>query len=136
VQKECDKEAKAYMFAPAGHTPATELLVKLNASVPNSGTEANRRDWSSPFLLVPASGSTSLTIPQSSTSSAFLVAVTSVPVSTELFGRTKAVAFQPRYWKIPFHQLLVMAIRLFSVLIIIYSLRPLLPVSGIDVSRY
>ncbi|KAM0845626.1 hypothetical protein ACQ4PT_056233 [Festuca glaucescens] len=96
VQKECDKEAKAYMFAPAGHTPATELLVKLNASVPNSGTEANRRDWSSPFLLVPASGSTSLTIPQSSTSSAFLVAVTSVPVSTELFGRTKAVAFQPR----------------------------------------
>lgn len=97
VQKECDKEAKAYMFAPAGHTPATELLVKLNASVPNSGTEANRRDWSSPFLLVPASGSTSLTIPQSSTSSAFLVAVTSVPVSTELFGRTKAIAFQPRY---------------------------------------
>uniref|UniRef100_A0ACD5WZJ8 Uncharacterized protein n=1 Tax=Avena sativa TaxID=4498 RepID=A0ACD5WZJ8_AVESA len=97
VQKECDKEAKAYMFAPAGHTPATELLVKLNASVPNSGTEANRRDWSSPFLLVPASGSTSLNIPQSSTSSAFLVAVTSVPVSAELFGRTKAIAFQPRY---------------------------------------
>ncbi|CAM0910801.1 unnamed protein product [Alopecurus aequalis] len=97
VQKECDKEAKAYIFAPAGLTPATELLVKLNASVPNSGTEANRRDWSSPFLLVPASGSTSLTIPQSSTSSAFLVAVTSVPVSTELFGRTKAIAFQPRY---------------------------------------
>ena len=96
VQKECDKEAKAYMFAPAGLTPATELLVKLNASVPNSGIEANRRDWSTPFLLVPASGSTSLTIPQSSTSSAFLVAVTSVPVSTELFGRTKAIAFQPR----------------------------------------
>ncbi|VAI76308.1 unnamed protein product [Triticum turgidum subsp. durum] len=96
VQKECDKEAKAYMFAPAGHTPATELSVKLNASVPNSGTETTRRDWSSPFLLVPASGSTSLTIPQSSTSSAFLIAVTSVPVSTELFGRTKAIAFQPR----------------------------------------
>ncbi|KAM3191147.1 hypothetical protein ACQJBY_068843 [Aegilops geniculata] len=97
VQKECDREAKAYMFAPAGHTPPTELSVKLNASVPNSGTETTRRDWSSPFLLVPSSGSTSLTIPQSSTSSAFLIAVTSVPVSTELFGRTKAIAFQPRY---------------------------------------
>uniref|UniRef100_A0A453S1U3 Vacuolar protein sorting-associated protein 13 VPS13 adaptor binding domain-containing protein n=1 Tax=Aegilops tauschii subsp. strangulata TaxID=200361 RepID=A0A453S1U3_AEGTS len=97
VQKECDGEAKAYMFAPAGHTPPTELSVKLNASVPNSGTETTRRDWSSPFLLVPSSGSTSLTIPQSSTSSAFLIAVTSVPVSTELFGRTKAIAFQPRY---------------------------------------
>ncbi|VAI88392.1 unnamed protein product [Triticum turgidum subsp. durum] len=96
VQKECDREAKAYMFAPAGHTPPTELSVKLNASVPNSGTETTRRDWSSPFLLVPSSGSTSLTIPQSSTSSAFLIAVTSVPVSTELFGRTKAIAFQPR----------------------------------------
>ncbi|PNT66537.1 hypothetical protein BRADI_3g13757v3 [Brachypodium distachyon] len=96
VQKECE-EAKAYMFAPAGHTPATELLVKLNASVPNSGTETTRRDWSSPFLLSHASGPTSLTIPQSSTSSAFLVAVASIPVSTELFGRTKAIAFQPRY---------------------------------------
>ncbi|XP_040382901.1 uncharacterized protein LOC102719317 isoform X2 [Oryza brachyantha] len=95
--KECDKEAKAYMFAPAGHTPATELLVKLNASVPNSGTETTRRDWSSPFLLVPASGSVNATIPQSSSSGAFLIAATSIPVSTELFGRTRAIAFQPRY---------------------------------------
>ncbi|EEC82816.1 hypothetical protein OsI_27603 [Oryza sativa Indica Group] len=95
--KECNKEAKAYMFAPSGHTPATELLVKLNASVPNSGTETTRRDWSSPFLLVPASGSMNATIPQSSSSGAFLVAATSIPVSTELFGRTRAIAFQPRY---------------------------------------
>uniref|UniRef100_A0A0E0AQ59 Uncharacterized protein n=1 Tax=Oryza glumipatula TaxID=40148 RepID=A0A0E0AQ59_9ORYZ len=93
--KECNKEAKAYMFAPSGHTPATELLVKLNASVPNSGTETTRRDWSSPFLLVPASGSMNATIPQSSSSGAFLVAATSIPVSTELFGRTRAIAFQP-----------------------------------------
>ncbi|TVU00729.1 hypothetical protein EJB05_53839 [Eragrostis curvula] len=97
VKKEYDKEVKAYMFAPDGHTPATELLVKLNASPPNNGTETTRRDWSSPFLLVPASGSTNITIPQSSASGAFLVAATSVPVSAELFGRTRAIAFRPRY---------------------------------------
>lgn len=96
VKKEFDKEVKAYIFAPEGHTPATELLVKLNASPPNNGTETTRRDWSSPFVLVPASGSTTVNIPQSSTSGAFLVAVTSMPVSAELFGRTRAIAFRPR----------------------------------------
>jgi hypothetical protein len=42
VKKEFDKEVKAYMFAPDVHTPATELLVKLNASPPNNGTETTR----------------------------------------------------------------------------------------------
>ncbi|TKW09291.1 hypothetical protein SEVIR_6G085000v4 [Setaria viridis] len=97
VKKEFDKEVKAYMFAPDGHTPATELSVKLNAYPPNNGTETTRRDWSNPFLLVPGSGSTNITIPQSSTSGAFLVAAASIPVSTELFGRTRAIAFRPRY---------------------------------------
>ena len=96
VKKEFDKDVKAYMFAPDGHTPATELSVKLNATPPNNGTETTRRDWSNPFLLVPGSGSTNITIPQSSTSGAFLVAVASVPVSIELFGRTRAIAFRPR----------------------------------------
>lgn len=96
VKKECVKDVRAYMFAPDGHTPATELLVKLNASPPNNGTETTRRDWSNPFLLVPGSGSTNVTIPQSSTSGAFLVAAASIPVSTELFGRTRAIAFRPR----------------------------------------
>ncbi|KAF8712705.1 hypothetical protein HU200_028469 [Digitaria exilis] len=97
VKKKCVKDVKAYMFAPDGHTPATELLVKLNASPPNNGTETTRRDWSNPFLLVPGSGSTNVTIPQSSTSRALLVAAASIPVSTELFGRTRAIAFRPRY---------------------------------------
>lgn len=97
VKKDLDNSVKAYMFAPDGHTPATELSVKLNASPPNNGTETTRRNWSNPFLLVPASGSTNVTIPQSSTSGAFLVAVASIPVSTELFGRTRAIAFRPRY---------------------------------------
>ncbi|CAO2190040.1 unnamed protein product [Urochloa humidicola] len=97
VKKEFDKEVKPYMFAPDGHTPATELSVKLNAYPPNNGTETTRRDWSNPFLLVPGSGSTNVTIPQSSTSGAFLVAAASIPVSTELFGRTRAIAFRPRY---------------------------------------
>jgi hypothetical protein len=96
AKKEFDKEVKAYMFAPEGHTPATEFLVKLNAYPHNNGTETPRRDWSNPFLLVPGSGSTNITIPQSSTSGAFLVAAASIPVSTELFGRTRAIAFRPR----------------------------------------
>ena len=96
VKKDFDNGVKAYMFAPDGHTPATELSVKLNASPPNNGTETTRRNWSNTFLLVPASGSTNVTIPQSSTSGAFLVAVASIPVSTELFGRTRAIAFRPR----------------------------------------
>ncbi|WVZ95400.1 hypothetical protein U9M48_041168 [Paspalum notatum var. saurae] len=96
VKKEFDKEVKAYMFAPDGHTPATELSVKLNASPSNNGTETTRRDWSNPFLLSTASGSTNVTIPQSSTPGAFLVAVASIPVSAELFGRTRAIAFRPR----------------------------------------
>ncbi|KAJ1266962.1 hypothetical protein BS78_07G020000 [Paspalum vaginatum] len=97
VKKEFDKEVKAYMFAPDGHTPATELSVKLNASPSNNGTETTRRDWSNPFLLSTASGSTNVTIPQSSTPGAFLVAAASIPVSAELFGRTRAIAFRPRY---------------------------------------
>ncbi|XP_008812811.3 uncharacterized protein LOC103723626 isoform X2 [Phoenix dactylifera] len=98
VQNVENRRAKAYMYAPCGHIPATELSVKLSASLPQSKPEnSNRPVWSNSFPLVPASGSTNVTIPRPDASGAFLISSISIPVAGELSGRTRAITFQPRY---------------------------------------
>lgn len=91
-------KVKAYMYGPLGYFPATELMVKLCASLPQGGMENTQNPtWSSPFSLVPASGSTNVVIPKPCSSGAFLVSVTSIPVAGELSGRSRAITFQPRF---------------------------------------
>ncbi|XP_019702812.1 uncharacterized protein [Elaeis guineensis] len=98
VQNVVNGRAKAYMYAPCGHIPVTELSVRLSASLPQNKSENSSRPiWSNPFPLVPASGSTNVTIPQPDASGAFLISAISIPVAGELSGRTRAITFQPRY---------------------------------------
>lgn len=88
------------MYFPFERIPTSEFMVKLWVHMPQSisGT-ALYPTWSSPFPLVPASGSANVIIPKPDGSGAFLVSATSVPVVGELSGRTKAITFQPRYFQ-------------------------------------
>lgn len=91
------KKAKPYMYAPLDHIPASDLLVRL--AVPSTQLRAENAHipaWSTPFPLVPPSGSINVTIPKPNASSAFLISVTSITVLEELSGRTSAITFQPR----------------------------------------
>ncbi|XP_074563233.1 LOW QUALITY PROTEIN: uncharacterized protein LOC141819877 [Curcuma longa] len=89
---------KPCIYGPISHIPATELVVKLAASLSKTRYESNRNlSWSKPFSLVTASGSANITVPQPFASGAFLICAASVPVSGELSGRTRVIVFQPRY---------------------------------------
>ncbi|KAI0504558.1 hypothetical protein KFK09_015510 [Dendrobium nobile] len=92
------KRAKPYMYAPLDHIPASDLLVRLAVSSSHISSESMHIPaWSTPFPLVPASGSINVTIPKPNAPSAFLISVTSITVAEELFGRTRAITFQPRF---------------------------------------
>ncbi|KAJ6846034.1 uncharacterized protein M6B38_278325 [Iris pallida] len=98
MQNRSSREVKPYMFAPFDHISASEVVVKVCASMPHSrGGNILNTTWSIPFPLVPASGSTNVTVPEECGPGAFLISVTSCPVAGELSGRTRAVTFQPRY---------------------------------------
>ncbi|ONK64446.1 uncharacterized protein A4U43_C07F26050 [Asparagus officinalis] len=91
-------EVKPFMYCPLGHIPASVLIVKLCAHMPQciSGNVLCPT-WSSPFPLVPESGSANVVIPKPNGSGAFLISASSIPVEGELSGRTRAITFQPRY---------------------------------------
>ncbi|KAG0501172.1 hypothetical protein HPP92_001244 [Vanilla planifolia] len=92
------EEAMPYMYDPVDHIPAAELLVSLAASSNLIRDEkVHRMTWSAPFPLAPSSGSTNVTIPKSNATGAFLISATLITAMGELSGRTKAIAFQPRY---------------------------------------
>ncbi|KAL6005779.1 hypothetical protein ACLOJK_006352 [Asimina triloba] len=105
VENAESRKAKALMYSPSNLT-AGELVVKLCTY----SSEAELKNfpssmWSSPFFLVPPSGSTSVIIPQSCTPGAFILSVTSTLVAGALIGRTRAITFQPSimraalYWR-------------------------------------
>lgn len=94
-EENVEREVKAHMYIPPEQTPTSELLVKLSACAPVAKSDLNSV-WSSPFLLVPSSGSTNVSVPKPGGAGAFLISATSVPVSGELVGRTRAIAFHPR----------------------------------------
>jgi hypothetical protein len=92
-----EREVKAHMYIPPEQTTTSELLVKLSACAPLTGGMSDMNSvWSSPFLLVPSSGSTNISVPKSGGAGAYLISATSVPVSKELAGKTRAIAFHPR----------------------------------------
>ncbi|KAK9134941.1 hypothetical protein Syun_014271 [Stephania yunnanensis] len=107
---ECDKEfdvmdsvtrtAKACIYSPHPSSSASELMVRLSLCLPESNTgDATNSVWSSSFFLVPPSGSTSVVVPQTSTSGAFIISATSSKLSP-FSGRTRAITFQPRQNKL------------------------------------
>eukprot|EP00268_Persea_americana_P023609 TRINITY_DN23168_c0_g2_i2.p1 TRINITY_DN23168_c0_g2~~TRINITY_DN23168_c0_g2_i2.p1 ORF type:complete len:2954 (+),score=526.87 TRINITY_DN23168_c0_g2_i2:1710-10571(+) len=92
------RKVQAFMFSPPCSSPAGELMVSLSTCSSECGTEYfQTTTWSSPFYLVPASGSTTVVIPEPCTTGAFILSVTSSPAGGALGGRTRAITFQPRY---------------------------------------
>lgn len=95
---ENEGKVKPLMYSPPSHLSENDLVVRLQKySLQQQVTDDWNDTWSSPFSLVPASGSTSVVIPQPGATDAFLVSVTSSQVSGDLTGMTRAVIFQPRY---------------------------------------
>ncbi|XP_010251472.1 PREDICTED: uncharacterized protein LOC104593388 isoform X1 [Nelumbo nucifera] len=91
------RKIQACMYSPHPSTAASELMVRLSTSFPESLNEnIQSSSWSSPFFLVP-SGSTSVLVPQPSTTGAFIISVTSGPVAGPVSASTRAITFQPRY---------------------------------------
>lgn len=91
----------ACMYSPMTTSTASEVKVRVRMHLPEAEKHVLNSVWSSAFLLVPPSGSTTVLVPLSATNTAFLISVTSSTVAGPLTGRTSAISFQPRYisWK-------------------------------------
>lgn len=90
-------KVSACMYSPIPFSAASEFMVRVSRCQPERNTKDMPNSlWSSPFQLVPPSGSTAVLVPQSSKNAAFVVSVTSISVSGPLTGRINAITFQPR----------------------------------------
>lgn len=90
-------KVRACMYSPIPFSAASEFMVRVSRCWPEHNTKDMPNSlWSSPFQLVPPSGSTAVLVPQLSKHAAFVVSVTSISVPGPLTGRINAVAFQPR----------------------------------------
>ncbi|KAF3432303.1 hypothetical protein FNV43_RR27043 [Rhamnella rubrinervis] len=91
-------KVRACMYSPIPFSAASELMVRVRRCQPERYTKDMPNSlWSSPFHLVPPSGSTTVLVPQSSQNASFVVSVTSSAVSGPLTGRISAITFQPKY---------------------------------------
>ncbi|EXB26144.1 Putative vacuolar protein sorting-associated protein 13C [Morus notabilis] len=88
----------ADMYSPVPFSAINELMVMLSRAQPDYVPEnTSNLVWSSPFFLVPPSGSTTVLVPQSLPNAAFMISLTSSVVAGPLTGRSSAITFQPRY---------------------------------------
>ena len=88
----------ACIYSPASFSTDNELMVRVGRAHSEYVSENIPEFlWSSPFLLVPPSGSTTVLVPQSAPNSAYMISVTSSAVAGPLTGRSTAIIFQPRY---------------------------------------
>lgn len=88
---------KACMYCPRPISSTNDVIVRVSRCLPECVTESMPlSSWSSPFYLVPPSGSTTILVPRSSSNSAFMISVTSSAVAGPFAGRTNAITFQPR----------------------------------------
>ncbi|KAL3354105.1 hypothetical protein AABB24_018653 [Solanum stoloniferum] len=84
------------MYSPNPSSSSSEIMVRLCRYLPNSLMNDIPNDsWSSAFSLVPPTGSSSVTVPQPSRKSGYVISVGAV--AAPFFGRTKIITFQPRY---------------------------------------
>nr|XP_027100369.1 uncharacterized protein LOC113719357 isoform X2 [Coffea arabica] len=90
------KKANPCMYSPGQISSSGEILVRLSRCLPDTvSKEIPSSLWSSPFLLVPPTGSTSVVVPQLCGNAGYLVSVSAV--AAPFPGRTKIITFQPRY---------------------------------------
>ncbi|KAI9110924.1 hypothetical protein K1719_018044 [Acacia pycnantha] len=86
------------IYSPNPVSSINNVLVKVSRCWPGYVMENSPHSlWSSPFSLSPPSGSSNVLVPQSSTNSAFILAMTSTSVVESYAGRINAITFQPRY---------------------------------------
>ena len=99
IHEQSDKldsgKVKACMYSPNPNPSESETMVRVRRSECLVENTLNS-SWSSPFSLVPPSGSCSVLVPQPSTNAAFILSVTSSVVDGPFAGRTRAITFQPR----------------------------------------
>ncbi|XP_057796881.1 intermembrane lipid transfer protein VPS13 isoform X2 [Salvia miltiorrhiza] len=89
------KKVSACLFSPDPDSYSGEVWVKLSRHVPSVIENLQKYSWSSPFSLVPPTGSTSVLVPQPSKVSGYVLSVSAV--AAPFSGRTKIITFQPRY---------------------------------------
>ncbi|XP_044509521.1 uncharacterized protein LOC123228248 isoform X4 [Mangifera indica] len=91
-----DGKVHACMYSPLPCT--SEILVRISRRLSEYVTQSMpNHSWSTPFHLVPPSGSTSVVVPQTSSNAAFIISVTASSLAGPFAGRTRAITFQPRY---------------------------------------
>lgn len=92
-----NERVRACMYSPNPISSTNEVMVRVSRCLPECLSEnMPNSSWSSPFFLVPPSGSTTILVPQSSSTAASLISVTSNTVDGLFAGRTNAITFQPR----------------------------------------
>ncbi|KAE8077724.1 hypothetical protein FH972_016258 [Carpinus fangiana] len=93
-----NEKVRACMYSPNPISSTNEVMVRVSRFLPECLSEnLPNSSWSSPFFLVPPSGSTTILVPKSSSNAASLISVTSNTVDGPFAGRTNAITFQPRY---------------------------------------
>ncbi|XP_056171449.1 uncharacterized protein LOC115688889 isoform X4 [Syzygium oleosum] len=91
-------KAKGYAYSPHPSSSLGNNMVRLCRSLPKRVKEKLSSNlWSKPFPLIPASGFTSVLVPQPLQNAAYVISVTSSILSEPFAGKTRAITFQPRY---------------------------------------
>lgn len=91
-------KAKGYAYSPHPSSSLGNNMVRLCRSLPKRVKEKLSSNlWSKPFPLIPASGFTSVLVPQPLQNAAYVISVTSSVLSEPFAGKTRAITFQPRY---------------------------------------
>ncbi|KAL6580643.1 hypothetical protein OROMI_008667 [Orobanche minor] len=89
------REVTACLFAPDPHSYSGEPMVKLSRYLPSVVEKFPKCSWSAPFSLVPPTGSTSVVVPQPSTTAGYVLSVSAM--AAPFSGKTKLITFQPRF---------------------------------------
>lgn len=90
-------KVKACIYSPCPISRANDSMIRVKRDLPGSDNSNSPYSlWSTPFPLVPPSGSTNVVVPQPSPGESSLLSVTCSILGGALAGRTQAIAFQPR----------------------------------------
>ncbi|KZV50783.1 hypothetical protein F511_11560, partial [Dorcoceras hygrometricum] len=85
----------AYLFSPDPNSYSGDIMVQLGRCLSPVQESYPKCSWSSPFSLVPPTGSTDVLVPQPFSTSGYVISVCAV--AAPFSGRTKIITFQPRY---------------------------------------
>ncbi|KAG4977288.1 hypothetical protein JHK84_036989 [Glycine max] len=86
------------IYSPSPDSSVNDAFVKVCRCFSEDAKEQLPYSlWSNPFSLLPPSGSSTILVPQLTSNSAFILAMTCNSVTEQYAGRINAITFQPRY---------------------------------------